>query len=181
LKTVYLAHPVAPIGTYTVQNNIDHTRLVLHRLRQRYGHDYLIYAPWLASVEAYGGDSAVRRYALAQDQVLASNFQEVWAIPAPQVTEGMDMEIRMAKRVYYINEDLTRNAFEPTPWTVRLMAPDVFPMVHADLEARNAKGKAEYGDTLRGFDGRDSLRDLYEEALDKAVYIRKMMYERDLR
>lgn len=57
--------------------------------------------------------------------------------------------------------------------------PDVFELVHDDLEARNRIGRREYGDTLRPFDGRDSLWDAYDEALDLAVYIRKVIWERD--
>lgn len=57
--------------------------------------------------------------------------------------------------------------------------PDVFELVHDDLEARNRVGCREYGDTLRPFDGRDSLWDAYDEALDLAVYIRKVIWERD--
>lgn len=56
---------------------------------------------------------------------------------------------------------------------------DIFPLVHADLDARNAKGRETYGGTLRPHDGRDTLRDLYEELMDACAYIRKLMYERD--
>lgn len=56
---------------------------------------------------------------------------------------------------------------------------DIFPLVHADLDARNRKGRETYGGTLRPFDGRDTLQDLYEELLDAAMYVRKSMWERD--
>ena len=55
----------------------------------------------------------------------------------------------------------------------------IFPLVHMDLRARDEKGKSTYGQELISHDGRDSLLDAYEECLDVAVYLRKMMYERD--
>lgn len=57
--------------------------------------------------------------------------------------------------------------------------PDVFELLHDDIDARSRVGRREYGDTLRPFDGRDSLWDAYEEALDLAVYLRKAIWERD--
>ena len=56
----------------------------------------------------------------------------------------------------------------------------IFDMVKADLDERDRKGHAEYGKQLRSHDGRDTLWDAYEEALDLAVYLRKMIAERDL-
>jgi hypothetical protein len=52
-------------------------------------------------------------------------------------------------------------------------------LVHADLESRTAAGLASYGRPFTSHDGRDSLRDLYEEMLDAVQYLRKLMYERD--
>jgi hypothetical protein len=57
--------------------------------------------------------------------------------------------------------------------------PDIFDLVKADLDARNAKGRETYGGTLRPFDGRDSHRDLYEELLDAVMYERKRQVERE--
>jgi hypothetical protein len=57
--------------------------------------------------------------------------------------------------------------------------PDVFELVLTDLGARNDVGRREYGGTLRPFNGRDALRDAYEEALDLAVYLRQAIWERE--
>jgi hypothetical protein len=54
-------------------------------------------------------------------------------------------------------------------------------MVIADLRGREALGKAKYGKPLLPFDGRDTMRDLYEELLDAAHYIKKEMVERESR
>src|SRR5688572_8470715 len=60
----------------------------------------------------------------------------------------------------------------------KVTRPDIFTLVHADLNARNEKGRETYGGTLRPFDGRDSHRDPYEELLDAVVYERKRKVER---
>jgi len=57
------------------------------------------------------------------------------------------------------------------------MSDAVFPGLIADLKARDALGRATYGKELKTFDGRDSLLDAYEEALDMAVYLKKARME----
>jgi hypothetical protein len=46
-----------------------------------------------------------------------------------------------------------------------------------DLAARKAFGLAKYGTPLQPFNGRDMLRDLYDELLDASVYARGRMCE----
>lgn len=48
-----------------------------------------------------------------------------------------------------------------------------------DMVARNEFGAKKYNRYLLPNDGRDSLQDLYEELLDAAVYIKKLMMERN--
>lgn len=52
-------------------------------------------------------------------------------------------------------------------------------LVIKDMESRNAFGVAKYGTPLQAFNGRDALKDAYEEALDLCVYLRTAMEERD--
>jgi hypothetical protein len=52
-------------------------------------------------------------------------------------------------------------------------------MVIADIEKRKAIGLERYGTLLQPFNGRDALRDAYEEALDLAQYLRQAIEERD--
>lgn len=59
------------------------------------------------------------------------------------------------------------------------LRPAIWDLVVTDIGQRDAKGVETYGTRLRGFNGRDALRDAYEEALDLAVYLRQAMYERD--
>jgi hypothetical protein len=57
---------------------------------------------------------------------------------------------------------------------------DIFAAVAADLKARETAGAVEYGRRrMTANDGRDTLRDAYEEAMDLAIYLRKMIAERD--
>lgn len=52
-------------------------------------------------------------------------------------------------------------------------------MVIDDLRERERIGYKKYGKVLRAFDGRDSLKDLYEELLDASQYIKKAMIEQE--
>lgn len=52
-------------------------------------------------------------------------------------------------------------------------------LVQKDFDSRLAIGIERYGTGLQAFNGRDMLRDAYEEALDLCVYLRGAIYERD--
>lgn len=52
-------------------------------------------------------------------------------------------------------------------------------LVKADIDARVEKGIETYGKPLFPHNGRDALRDAYEEAIDLAKYLRQALYERD--
>jgi hypothetical protein len=56
--------------------------------------------------------------------------------------------------------------------------PAIHDLVAADLAGRKALGTERYGTPLQPHNGRDALRDLYEELLDAAVYIRQAIEER---
>lgn len=58
-------------------------------------------------------------------------------------------------------------------------APSVQAAVRADLEVREQVGVERYGTPLQPHNGRDALRDAYEEALDLACYLRQALIERD--
>ena len=65
------------------------------------------------------------------------------------------------------------------PMPVANDKPAVWPIVMADMQARHELGIKRYGTPLQPHNGRDALRDAYEEALDLAVYLRTAIYERD--
>lgn len=57
--------------------------------------------------------------------------------------------------------------------------PAVWDLVVTDMRMRDAKGASTYGTRLQPHNGRDALRDAYEEVLDLAAYLRQCMFERD--
>ena len=70
-----------------------------------------------------------------------------------------------------------RDGDQPLP--VANSQPDIQSQVIADIEARREIGIQRYGTALQPFNGRDALRDAYEEALDLAMYLRQIIAERD--
>lgn len=46
-----------------------------------------------------------------------------------------------------------------------------------DMEERDAAGRAKYGTPLQPHNGRDSLKDAYQEALDLTVYLKNVQLE----
>jgi hypothetical protein len=69
----------------------------------------------------------------------------------------------------------TPNTPEPAP--LPSTAPAAWDLVLADIAERDKMGTAKYGQRLTPGDGRDSLIDAYQEALDLVVYLRKRIYE----
>jgi hypothetical protein len=57
--------------------------------------------------------------------------------------------------------------------------PALWDLVTQDMQGRDHFGKHKYGIRLQPHNGRDFLVDAYQEALDLAVYLRGLMYERD--
>lgn len=56
---------------------------------------------------------------------------------------------------------------------------DIFDEVKKDLDGRNQLGYQSYGGPMQPHDGRDALREAYEEALDLVMYLKKAIVERD--
>jgi hypothetical protein len=67
--------------------------------------------------------------------------------------------------------------------TQPLPAPSSHPIAHLevmkDLQARLDLGVRRYGQPLQPFNGRNALRDAYEEVLDLAVYLWTAIYEQE--
>lgn len=55
----------------------------------------------------------------------------------------------------------------------------IWDLVIGDMERRDRVGQLRYGTRLQANNGRDMLRDAYEEALDLCVYLRGAIAERD--
>lgn len=87
-----------------------------------------------------------------------------------------------ARRENTLDEIAAERLERKSPGTDAQPAPvggdvEVWPLVIADMEARARFGVAKYGVPLRTNDGRDSLIDAYQESLDQAVYLRKLIEE----
>lgn len=68
---------------------------------------------------------------------------------------------------------------EPPPTSRDETLPIVHELVRADLLSRLEFGVAKYGTELRPRNGRNALRDAYEEVLDMAVYLRQALWEQE--
>jgi hypothetical protein len=73
-----------------------------------------------------------------------------------------------------VQETMTEQP-KPTPNEL----PVIWDLVLVDITARDLVGQERYGTRLQPNNGRDALRDAYEEALDLVVYLRQVMWERD--
>lgn len=58
-------------------------------------------------------------------------------------------------------------------------SPNMQDLVIADIEQRLKVGISRYGQGLKCKNGRNMLRDAYEEAIDLAIYLRGCLYEQD--
>lgn len=58
-------------------------------------------------------------------------------------------------------------------------SPAIVDLVLADIRERDILGRQRYGTRLQAHNGRDGLRDAYEESLDKTFYLRLCIEERD--
>jgi hypothetical protein len=59
------------------------------------------------------------------------------------------------------------------------MTASIQAMVRSDLEERERLGISRYGTALFPHNGRDALKDLYEELLDACCYVKQVMVERE--
>lgn len=69
------------------------------------------------------------------------------------------------------------NSKQPQPRPTK--ARPVWELVVEDMRARDQLGRERYGTPLQAGNGRDALRDAYEEALDLVAYLRQAIEERD--
>ena len=72
---------------------------------------------------------------------------------------------------------MSLNEQQPAPEPNGL--PAVWDLVLRDIGERDASGMRKYGVRLQPYNGRDVLKDAYQEALDLVVYLRQAIYERD--
>lgn len=58
-------------------------------------------------------------------------------------------------------------------------SPFIQDLVIKDIEKRKEIGIERYGTALQANNGRDALRDAYEEAIDLCQYLKQLLVERD--
>lgn len=67
----------------------------------------------------------------------------------------------------------------PQPPPIANARVPIWELVIEDMKARDQVGREQYAAPLQAFNGRDVLRDWYEEQLDSIVYNKQAMIERD--
>ena len=83
------------------------------------------------------------------------------------------------KAVGDLRERLDALAYPPEQAAPRATdARPIWQLVVEDMNARDAIGRRRYGVPLQAGNGRDALRDAYEEALDLVAYLRQALEER---
>ena len=127
---------------------------------------------------------AARITACGQQRTSASHPRGWWQLPAGELplqahavhcgAAQIAQEETMSKGVFPV----LPTGDQPPP--IPTGGPDIQAMVIADIEVRRKLGIARYGTPLQAGNGRDALRDVYEEALDLACYLRQVIAERDM-
>lgn len=88
-------------------------------------------------------------------------------------------ELNYEKPKAIINRVMTGSPIQDQPEPKKSTHPAVWGLVMKDMVDRDQTGRERYGVPLQGHNGRDSLVDAFQEALDLAVYLRQAIYERD--
>lgn len=68
---------------------------------------------------------------------------------------------------------------KPEPPPEDSLSPAIYDLLVKDLDDRDKFGQKKYGTRLKPHNGRDALKDAYQEAIDLVVYLRQALYERD--
>ena len=88
------------------------------------------------------------------------------------------MELDPTHMIHATMPEQELRQFFGQPAPIKTNGGAVWNMVINDMVDRNAFGVAKYGTPLQAHNGRDALKDAYEEALDLCVYLRTAIEER---
>lgn len=102
---------------------------------------------------------------------------QICEVCGPKVTKTPRQSIDEASPAEW--DAASRAAMEQKPPAKDNPHPAVWPLVMRDMIDRDQSGREKYGVPLKAHNGRDTLLDAYQEALDLAVYLRTAIYERD--
>jgi hypothetical protein len=97
--------------------------------------------------------------------------------PKPKHLDAAYEEVAMRKGL--IKDPVFHKQEWGQPAPIRNAHPDIPLLVKHDIMSRMQFGKSKYGTALQPHNGRDALKDAYEEALDLCQYLRQALYERD--
>lgn len=84
------------------------------------------------------------------------------------------------RRYRQLDHEQVRGVMTEQPAPIPNDGPSVWQLVLRDMYQREQLGIQRYGVPLQPLNGRDSLQDAYEEALDLVVYLRQVIEERRL-
>jgi hypothetical protein len=76
-------------------------------------------------------------------------------------------------------DDMSTTDEHAQPMPIPSDRPSIQSLVRADIDAREQVGISRYGTSLQPHNGRDMLRDAYDEAMDLTTYLRGVIEERD--
>lgn len=82
----------------------------------------------------------------------------------------------MSRRCFICAPDYCHGHEQPPPKKTDGVA--IVDLVVADMAERKRLGIERYGTPLQAHNGRDALRDAYEEAMDLVMYLRQAIEER---
>lgn len=89
-------------------------------------------------------------------------------------------ESRNEMKEYFTKKVAEANKLnDPEPAPTKNQFPAVWDLVYADIIERDKKGEEKYSTRLQAFNGRRTLKDAYQEALDLVVYLRQAIFEKD--
>lgn len=92
-------------------------------------------------------------------------------------TSGPTYKDAYDEAIGILSAQMSEGGSQPAPIPNDL--PSMHDLVAQDMATRKNEGFMKYGCLLQPHNGRDALRDAYEEALDGAAYLRQALYERD--
>lgn len=103
-----------------------------------------------------------------------------------QNIDSVDLVTSLLVRPSFPENRVITEGREPTkqrpgdqPLPVSSIAPFSHDLVCIDMAERKRVGVSRYGIAHQAFNGRNTLRDLYEELLDACCYIRALLYEKE--
>lgn len=105
------------------------------------------------------------------------DHQQPEAMPVLPVPDYFNQAIGVIKGADTASKPM--NLAVEQPVSKRNDNPGIQALVIEDMETRTRIGIERYGTVLQGHNGRDSLRDAYEEQLDHVIYLRQLIWERD--